>query len=78
MTAAARFAKRRKCLGCPKWLTNEVSQLRGRGPTCWRRWRVANGWSMGERRVRVRRPMRTKVEQPVLDGLEDEINESER
>lgn len=73
MTTAARPARGQKCLGCPKRLTNPVSRLRGRGPDCWRKWREANGWAAGERRVRVRAPKRPDDDevQPVLYGLAD-------
>lgn len=45
------------------------------GPKCGRRYGLAP-----ERRIRVKAPKRgdDEIGQPVLDGLEEEINESER
>lgn len=44
------------------------------GTTCAARY----GLKPEKKPPRVKQPVRTDVEQPVLDGLEEEINESER
>lgn len=57
----------RRCNRCRRVLRNEP--IAGYGPKCAARYGLAP-----ERKVRVRQPERTEVEQPVLFDL-DEINE---